>query len=106
MTNNTSKLPTHRAYAVTKKGDKAFWREIGAAWAHGDGEGLSLKLDYLPLKNQPLSSMPSAQQASRQQPFSIGFREDSLMTPRRATNAKHGERAARVGVHRGGRVSR
>jgi len=49
MTNNTSKQPTHRAYAVTKKGDKAFWREIGAVWAHGDGEGFSLKLDYLPL---------------------------------------------------------
>ncbi len=44
-----SKQPTHRAYAVTKNGDKSFWREIGAVWAHPDGDGFSLKLDYLPL---------------------------------------------------------
>jgi hypothetical protein len=49
MSNNQTKHPTHRAYAVTKRGDKAFWREIGAAWAHGDGDGFNLKLDYLPL---------------------------------------------------------
>lgn len=47
MSNN--KQPTHRAYAVTKNGQKSYWREIGAAWAHQDGEGFSLKLDYLPL---------------------------------------------------------
>jgi hypothetical protein len=44
---NTSKLPSHRIYAVTKNDKRSYWREIGAAWAHGDG--LSLKLDYLPL---------------------------------------------------------
>jgi hypothetical protein len=49
MTNPTQKRPTHRAYAVTKNGEKSFWREIGAVWAHGDGEGFNLKLDYLPL---------------------------------------------------------
>jgi hypothetical protein len=49
MTNKTSHRPTHRAYAVTKTGSKRFWREIGAAWAHGDGEGFTLKLEYLPL---------------------------------------------------------
>nr|WP_036279939.1 hypothetical protein [Methylocystis sp. ATCC 49242] len=49
MSNNQSKRPTHRAYAVTKRGDKSFWREIGAAWAHPDGEGFSLKLDLVPL---------------------------------------------------------
>ena len=49
MSNTQSKQPTHRAYAVTKRGDKTFWREIGAAWAHDDGDGFNLKLDYLPL---------------------------------------------------------
>ena len=43
------KRPTHRVYAVTKNGDKSFWTEIGAAWAHQDGKGFSVKLDYLPL---------------------------------------------------------
>jgi hypothetical protein len=46
---NTSKLPSHRVYAVTKNGQRNYWREIGAAWPHGDGEGFNLKLDYLPL---------------------------------------------------------
>jgi hypothetical protein len=41
--------PTHRVYAVTKTGERNFWNAIGAAWAHSDGEGFNLKLDYLPL---------------------------------------------------------
>jgi hypothetical protein len=45
----TNKLPSHRVYAVIKKGEKSFWREIGAAWEHGDGKGFGAKLDYLPL---------------------------------------------------------
>ena len=48
-TNGQTKQPTHRIYAVLRRGDKARWQEIGAAWAHGDGEGFNLKLDYLPL---------------------------------------------------------
>jgi hypothetical protein len=42
-------LPSHRVYAVTKEGKQKYWRAIGAAWAHEDGEGFSLKLDFLPL---------------------------------------------------------
>ncbi len=51
MSDTTPKKPTHRVYAVTKRGtsEKGYWREIGAAWTHGDGEGFSLKLDLLPL---------------------------------------------------------
>jgi hypothetical protein len=45
----SNKLPSHRAYAVTKNRGKSYWREIGAAWAHEDGKGFGLKLDYLPL---------------------------------------------------------
>ena len=45
----TSKLPSHKVYAVTKGSKRNFWREIGAAWAHADGEGFNLKLDMLPL---------------------------------------------------------
>ena len=32
-----------------RPGDKSFWTEIGAAWAHQDGKGFNVKLDYLPL---------------------------------------------------------
>jgi hypothetical protein len=44
---NTSR-PTHRVFAVTK-GKKKFWQPIGALWAHADGKGFNLTLDYLPL---------------------------------------------------------
>jgi len=49
MSIRNSKHPTHRAYAVTKNGDKSFWKEIGAVWEHEDGKGFNLKLDLLPL---------------------------------------------------------
>jgi len=49
MRTHEAKQPTHRAYAVTKRGDKSYWREIGAVWTHPDGEGFNLKLDLLPL---------------------------------------------------------
>ena len=47
----TTNRPTHRVYAVTKKGsdDKGFWHAIGAAWPHQDGKGFSLKLDLIPI---------------------------------------------------------
>ena len=28
---------------------EAIWTTIGAAWAHQDGKGFNVKLDYLPL---------------------------------------------------------
>ena len=49
MKTTTGNQPTHRAYAVTKRNGKSYWREIGAAWAHADGEGFGLSLHYLPL---------------------------------------------------------
>jgi hypothetical protein len=45
----TQRRPTHRVYAVTKNGEKSYWTEIGAAWAHRDDKGFNVKLDYLPL---------------------------------------------------------
>jgi hypothetical protein len=54
---STSNKPSHRIYAVSKRtsGDKNDWTEVGAAWAHKDGKGFSLKLDYLPLNGGELS---------------------------------------------------
>jgi len=53
MTKPSSK-PTHRIYAVTKRGDKNHWDDIGAAWSHKDGKGFNLKLSYLPLNGGEL----------------------------------------------------
>ena len=49
MTTKQTNRPSHRVYAVTKNRDSNYWREIAAAWAHKDGEGFNLKLDFLPL---------------------------------------------------------
>lgn len=48
-TATTNARPTHRIFAVTKSGKGKFWQPIGALWAHADGKGFSVKLDYLPL---------------------------------------------------------
>jgi hypothetical protein len=56
MTKETNKTrPTHRVYAVTKSGEKKFWQPLGAMWAHGDGKGFNLRLDYLPLNDAELA---------------------------------------------------
>ncbi len=41
--------PSHRVYAVKKEGKQSYWRPIGALFAHADGDGFNLVLDYLPL---------------------------------------------------------
>lgn len=43
-----SNRPTHRIFHVVGEGQKKAWITIGAAWAHQDGEGLNLQLDYIP----------------------------------------------------------
>lgn len=45
------KAPTYRAYHVTEgaEGQKARWSQIGAFFAHGDGEGGTLLIDLLPI---------------------------------------------------------
>jgi hypothetical protein len=61
----SSNRPSHRVYAVTKNGERNFWQPIGAAWAHSDGEGFNLKLDYLPLNPDAdiVIRKPKAEQA-------------------------------------------
>jgi hypothetical protein len=36
--------PTHTAYVITGKGDKANWHEVGAVWIHKDGSGFDLTI--------------------------------------------------------------
>jgi len=61
----TYNRPSHRIYAVTKIGERANWREIGAAWPHKDGEGFNLKLDFLPLNGAELVvRKPKAEEAA------------------------------------------
>ena len=50
MTEQITKRPTHRVYAVTDRegADKAFWTNIGAAWPHRDGRGYRVELSCIP----------------------------------------------------------
>jgi len=49
---STGRKPTHRIYIVTGEGEKAIWRPIGAGWSHGDGKGMNLNVDALPLQGR------------------------------------------------------
>ena len=41
---------SYKAYSVAKReGDKDFWTDIGAAFAHRDGDGYSIVLNALPM---------------------------------------------------------
>ncbi len=65
MSKNTN-TPSHRVYAVTKEGKKSYWNAIGAVWPHADGEGFSVKLDYLPLNGAEIvirKPKPKAEEA-------------------------------------------
>ncbi len=45
----TSKAPTHTVYVVKLKdgADEPDWIKVGAAWEHGDKDGLNLSLTIL-----------------------------------------------------------
>ena len=44
------KRPTHAAWWVKEReGKKGEWRQIGVAWGHADGKGMTISLDLQPL---------------------------------------------------------
>ena len=45
-TTTNSNRPTHRLFAVTKSGKSKYWQPVGALFAHHDGKGFNLSLDY------------------------------------------------------------
>ena len=49
MTTTRTNRPSHRLLSVCKlKDGKSSWTEIGAAWAHKDGQGFSFTLKAVP----------------------------------------------------------
>jgi hypothetical protein len=49
QTETTSKKPTHSVYYLKPKADsdQSDWIKVGAAWEHGDKDGLNLSLNIL-----------------------------------------------------------
>jgi hypothetical protein len=45
-------IPSHGVFVVEGEGEAAFWTKIGAAWAHGDGQGFNLSLSAVPLSGR------------------------------------------------------
>ena len=44
------KRPTHVAWWIKERdGRKSEWRQIGVAWSHSDGKGMTISLDLQPL---------------------------------------------------------
>ena len=44
--------PTHKALQAVKRGERTFWNELGAAWPHKDGKGMTVKLVSLPIDGE------------------------------------------------------
>lgn len=48
--NSEAARTSYKAYSVTKReGDRDFWTDIGAAFAHRNGDGYSIVLNALPV---------------------------------------------------------
>jgi len=60
MSDTTSKKPSHRAFVVTGEPDNRYWTEIGAQWAHDDGQGFTLRLNALPVSGEIVLRVPKA----------------------------------------------
>jgi hypothetical protein len=59
-TSSSTKKPSHFAYQVRdRKGDKAFWTRIGAAWPHADGKGFNIQIEAVPLDGRVTLRVPS-----------------------------------------------
>jgi hypothetical protein len=57
MTDIVDTRPVLKAYVVDRKDDhenqaKGFWHEVGAAWMHKDGKGMTLRLHSLPINGE------------------------------------------------------
>jgi hypothetical protein len=53
------KQPSHVVYQVRDRdGKKAIWTRIGAAWAHADGQGLTVQLHAVPLDGRITLRVP------------------------------------------------
>lgn len=62
-----SKLPNLIAYTVSKSDrsdDKGFWTRIGAGWSHKDGDGMTIKLEALPLHGEIVLRRPKEEPAA------------------------------------------
>ena len=47
---NAKQQPTHAVFHVVGEDKKkSRWQRIGAGWAHQDGEGMNIVLEYLPV---------------------------------------------------------
>ena len=90
MADENNHRPTHRAYAVTRGEQKNFWREIGAAWAHTDGDGLTVRLECFPLNGAEIV-LRKPLPADR----------DGRIADDRASNSALGERPEKNGNSRG-----
>ncbi len=64
QTNAAGKKPTHRLFRVEGEGKAARWTEIGAAWAHQDGNGFAISCNSVPLEGRIVMRKATARQKS------------------------------------------
>jgi hypothetical protein len=75
MAEDAKRIPEFRAYMVLGNGEKRFWRELGAAFSHRDGLGMTLKLDAMPLGKTDIVLRSTSQEATGDEPELAGTPE-------------------------------
>jgi hypothetical protein len=71
----TAQQPTFQAYTVIKReGQDDFWLNIGAAFAHQDGDGFNVMLQALPIGGKIVLRPPKAKGEEEQPPANNGRR--------------------------------
>ena len=65
----THQQPTYQAYTVIKReGQDDFWLNVGAAFAHKDGDGFNVVLQAMPIDGKIVLRPPKKQDNETQQP--------------------------------------
>ena len=62
----TKSKPAFALYSVQGDAEKSHWSRIGAAWAHRDGNGFSIKLDAIPLSGRIVMRSEDAEKGGAQ----------------------------------------
>lgn len=56
----TTKAPAYIVNTVQERGENRYFKPIGAAWRHGKGTGITIKLDAHPIGDEIVLFEPSA----------------------------------------------
>lgn len=58
MRHHPDSAPDFLAWHVTNRGTKSFWKKVGAAWKHRDGQGYTIQVEVVPINGRIVLRQP------------------------------------------------